>query len=301
MRIGFLACPGTLPGSPVRRADAFEHDRQVAAIAPALAARGIALEVVDWHAPDAAFAGLPLVLLGTVWDYQDRYPAFMARIDALEAAGIALCNPVQVVRWNIDKRYLADLAARGAPTIPTIWAEAADAASVEEAFIRFGCERVVVKRQVGAGAEGQHSFTRAAPPAPGWRMDRPAMIQPFVPSIESEGELSFILIDGEVSHALRKRAAAGDYRIQSVYGGCEEPYAPTSADLAQVAQVASALPFPTPLYARIDMVRGEDGGLLLMEAELIEPYLYPEQGPDLGERIAAAVAARIAQATTARA
>lgn len=293
MKIGFLACAATLPGSPTRRKDAHEHDLQVGALAPALAALGHELAVTDWRAPLADFAGMPLVLLGTPWDYQDNLAEFLAKIDALEAAGIAMCNSPETVRWNIDKRYLAALADLGARTIPTIWVEHPTADDIARAFEQFGSDRVVVKRQVGAGAEGQQIFVRDEPIAPDWGMDRPAMIQPFQPAIRSEGEYSFVFIDGELSHALLKRAADGDYRIQSIYGGINRAIDPTKADVASAAAILDLLPLDPPLYARIDMVRGDDGQLLLMEAELIEPYLYPEEGPQLGQRLARAINRRL--------
>jgi glutathione synthase/RimK-type ligase-like ATP-grasp enzyme len=118
------------------------------------------------------------------------------------------------------------------------------------------------------------------------------MVQPFLPTIRTEGELSFVFVEGELSHALLKRAKAGDYRIQSAYGGHEDPIQPMRADLDAAHNVLSTLD-DTPLYARVDMLRHPDGSLRLMELELIEPYLYPEQGPRLGERLARAVAARL--------
>lgn len=120
------------------------------------------------------------------------------------------------------------------------------------------------------------------------------MIQPFQPAIQSEGEYSFIFIDGEFSHCTLKQAAGGDYRIQSLYGGTEQKIDPPTEDKESAARIIGLLPLPTPLYARIDMVRGEDNNLLLMEAELIEPYLYPEQGPELGPRMAAGIEKRLA-------
>jgi glutathione synthase/RimK-type ligase-like ATP-grasp enzyme len=119
------------------------------------------------------------------------------------------------------------------------------------------------------------------------------MVQPYLPAIADEGELSFVFIDGALSHALRKRPARGDYRIQSLYGGTEEAHAPSPEEVSTARAVLAALPAPAPLYARIDMVRADDGALLLMEAELIEPYLYPEQGPQLGSHLAQALAKRL--------
>ncbi len=302
MRIAFLACADTLPGSPSRRADAFEHDYQIAALRAGFAALGHAaggVQVIeaDWRAPLQELADFPLVLLGTAWDYTDYPEEFLARLEALEAAGVAVCNPAEVVRWNADKHYLEELALAGAASIPTLWHDNPGQAEIEAAFDHFGTTRVVVKRRVGAGALGQFSFIRNDPALIGWQMGHAAMIQAFLPAIESEGEYSFVFVDGTFSHAILKQTAAGDYRIQSLYGGRETPITPALADIATAASIMAMLPFDAmPLYARIDMVRREDGVLALIEAELIEPYLYPLQGPDFGVMLAQAVLARLARA-----
>lgn len=291
MNVGFLTCPGTHPGSSHRRPDAYEHDMQVDAIRPELEARGHTLVEIDWRSPVESFSGMPLVLVGTPWDYQDSEGQFLAQLDALEAAGHVVCNSAATVRWNARKTYLRDLAESGAATIPTHWVEAPTATDIVKAMDAFGCDTVVAKRQVGAGAEGQ-SIHHKPSLDPDWHMNQPAMLQPFLPQIQSDGEYSFLFVDGAFSHALRKRPAAGDYRVQSIYGGMEEALDPTDADLAAAQGVVDAIN-QSPLYARIDMVRGEDGGLLLMEAELIEPFLYPAQGPQLGAMLAAAIDRRL--------
>ncbi len=295
--IAFLACATTVPGSGEskvdRRGDAFEHDLMIAALEPAFAARGLDLRVIDWEAPLEAFDAIDCALLGTAWNYQDRAPQFLEKLGALAASNITILNPPEMVRWNISKTYLRELETAGVPMIPTLWRETVTAKAVLEALDAFECDRVVVKRQVGAGAEGQELVRRSSLPGAGWNFGAPAMLQPYLPAITAEGELSFIFIDGAFSHALVKRAADGDYRIQSLYGGTEEVYQPGEEDLAAASAVLGAVPFDTPLYARIDMLRMEDGSLALMEAELIEPYLYPVQGPHLGERLAQAIVKRI--------
>ncbi len=292
-RIGFLACADTMPGTGERRGDAFEHDLMVAALRPAFAKRGLELVEIDWRSPIEAFDGLALVLLGSSWDYQDRKDEFLARLDALQARGIVVCNAPDVVRWNIDKTYLGELAKRGAPIVPTLWLDDVAHGDVLAAFDHFGTDRVVVKRQVGAGGMGQFSFTRDAPPDAGWRMGRAAMVQPFLPAIVEEGEFTFFFVDGAFSHAVQKIAAPGEYRIQSLYGGVERDYTPAATDLVRALAVVAALPFSAPLYCRIDMIRLPSGDLGVMEAEMVEPYYYPEQGPKVGERIAEAVLRRL--------
>ncbi|MGH6787122.1 MAG: ATP-grasp domain-containing protein [Novosphingobium sp.] len=291
MRIAFLACPETLPGSPTRRPDAFEHDLQIAALRDGLAGRA-EVSAIDWRAPMGQLTGFDAALIGSAWDYTEAKDEFLARLEALEAAGVAVHNPPAMVRWNADKLYLRDLAERGAPSIPTQWLDAPGEAEVLAAFVALGAERVVVKRRIGAGAIGQVSFLADDPALARWRMDQPAMIQPFLPAIQAEGELSFVFVGGAFSHALVKRAAPGDYRIQSLYGGTEVALEPAPADRAAAQAIMDLLPFAhAPLYARIDMIRLANGELAVIEAELIEPYLYPLQGPGFGRMLAEAVLA----------
>lgn len=294
-KIAFLACPDTLPGSPSRRPDAFEHDLLFDALQAGLNGRAD-LVTLDWRSPMDVLAGVDLAYLGTPWDYTEAKDEFLARLAALEAAGVVVANPLAVIRWNSDKLYLRELEACGAVSIPTLWKDSAGPSDISAAFDHFGCDRVVVKRRVGAGAIGQDSFTRDAPPPEGWRIDQPAMIQPFLSAIQHEGEHSFIFVGGCFSHALIKQASGGDYRIQSLYGGIEVAVEPATADRAAAEAVMAMLPFAElPVYARIDMVRLDSGALAVIEAELIEPYLYPEQGPQFGRMLADAMLAALAK------
>ena len=282
-----------MPGDGPRRGDAFEHDIEVGALRPAFEEAGLELVEIDWRAPVGDFDGLKLVLLGTAWDYQDHPREFLDKLEALGERGIMVCNPPPVVRWNAEKRYLREMERRGAAIVPTLWLDDAGHGDVAAAMDRFGTDRVVVKRQVGAGGLGQHSFSRDDMPAQDWRMGRPCMVQPFLPSVVEEGEYTFLFIDGEFSHGVLKRAAEGEYRIQSLYGGYETDFTPSQADLAGAEAIVAALPFDDLLYCRIDMARLPSGELAVMEAEAIEPYLYPEQGPGLGARLAKAILARL--------
>ncbi|MEM9738789.1 MAG: hypothetical protein AAF829_02900 [Pseudomonadota bacterium] len=288
MRIAYLASSVTLPSSPDRRSDAFEHDWMMEALRPAFAAQGMTLEDITWDDPGADWSRYAGVMIGSTWDYWDRAREFLATLDAIEAQ-TPLFNPAALVRWNSRKTYLRDLEAGGARLIPTLWIDEMTAGAAARAFDSLDSDDLVFKRQVGAGADGQHRLRRGdSIPA----MPHPMMVQPFMSSIVDEGEISFVMIDGALSHALVKTAKPGDYRIQSLYGGTETPITPSAADLKVAHHVLSALDTPA-LYARVDMLRAEDGGLLLMELELIEPYLYPKQGPDLGERLATALLQRL--------
>ena len=287
-KIAYLASRVTLPGSPIRRTDAFEHDYMMDALRGPFEARGMRVEDVAWDDPKADWAGFDAVIIGTTWDYWDRLEEFLAALERIEGQ-TRLFNGAALVRWNARKTYLRELETKGAKLIPTLWLDVADEAAAKTAFDTLGADDLVFKRQVGAGAKDQHRVKRGEPiPA----MPHTMMVQPFLPMIQTEGELSFIFIDGEFCHALIKRAQPGDYRIQSTYGGREENITPSAEDLAAALAIIGTLD-EAPLYGRVDMLRGDGGGLLLMELEVIEPYLYPVEGPELGERMAAGVARRL--------
>lgn len=287
-KIAYLSSKVTLPGSPIRRSDAFEHDRMMDALRPAFEALNMSVHDVDWADTDIDWSEYDAALVGTTWDYWDHWDKFLKTLANIEAT-IPLFNGAKLVRWNSHKGYLRNLEEKGARLIPTLWIERVTAENAQEAFDTLGSDTLVFKRQIGAGADGQHRIKRgeALPDMP-----NPMMVQPFLPKIVEEGEISFIFIDGDFSHALIKRAAKGDYRIQSTYGGTEEAITPSETDLSDAKAILEALD-ETPLYVRVDMLRGDDGGLLLMEMELIEPYLYPVEGPELGPRMAVAVQKRL--------
>lgn len=289
-KIAYLASRVTIPGSLVRRTDAFEHDFMMDALRAPFAERGMTVEDISWDDPKADWASYSAVLIGTTWDYWDRLDEFLETLRRIESV-TRLFNPVSLVTWNIRKTYLRELETKGAKLIPTVWLDVADEASARAAFDTLGADDLVFKRQIGAGAKGQHRLTRGEPIP---EMPHPMMVQPFLPMIQTEGELSFIFIDGDFSHALVKRAQPGDYRIQSTYGGREEKITPSADDLVAAHAIISALD-EAPLYGRVDMLRGPDGGLLLMELEVLEPYLYPVEGPELGERMAAGVERRLGE------
>ncbi len=289
-QIVYLACQSTLPGSPTRSGDAYEHDHMMEALTPAFSAENLCLTDVSWDDETVDWTNFDAVIIGTTWDYWDRLDEFLSKLSVIHTQ-TPLFNPPDLVRWNIHKTYLRDLEARGAALIPTLWIDEMTDARAAAAFDTLGSDDLVFKRQIGAGAYDQHRLKRGQPLP---KMPHKMMVQPFLDIIQNEGEFSFIFIDGSFSHALLKRAAPGDYRIQSLYGGTEEAISPSKTDLAAANAIISTLDSP-PLYARVDMVRGHDGGLLLMELEMIEPYLYPLQGPELGERLAAALARRLAR------
>jgi glutathione synthase/RimK-type ligase-like ATP-grasp enzyme len=236
-------------------------------------------EAQDLSAYDAV---LPLL----TWGYHHDPEAWIEAVARWGAAEVRLHNPASVLRWNFDKRYLERLAARGAPTVPTRLTERLTPADVVAAAEAFGVERLVVKPTISGGA---YRTLRLRPGEPldegptGW-----AMIQPYLPSVEREGEVSLFYFGGVFSHAVRKVAAEGDFRVQPDFGGAVTAIRPAADEIAAAEGVLASIQ-ERLLYARIDLVRDLDGRPVLIEVELIEPDLYLNYAPDSGAAFGRAV------------
>lgn len=292
MRVAFLTASCMFKSSPDARKDHWEHDLEFDALQPACASTGIQLEARIWDSPDFEPAVYDAIVVGTCWDYMEKPETFGDCLTRC-AEHSRLLNPLDVVRWNKRKTYLKDLADRGAPMIPTVWADSATPEIINPAFAALGCDDVVVKPVLGAGAWRQ-ARVRKGDTLPSADKLPPAecMIQPFLPSVSEEGEYAFLFFNRKFSHCALKRPAKGDYRVQSEYGGSESIHHPSDDELALAQSVLESVDGEL-LYARIDMLRGLDGKLALIELELIEPYLYPEQGPKIGENFAIALKALV--------
>ncbi|MCP5021625.1 MAG: hypothetical protein GY930_07590 [bacterium] len=286
--IAFLTSPDLLPGCSDRREDAWEFDVQFAALEKGCGELGLQLQPAVWRTPEFDASDYSAVFIGTAWDYAEAPEEFLATLDAIGRV-CPLLNPLETVRWNMDKVYLRDLEERGVPVVPTLWFDDAAHEIVAGAFDHFRCDKIVIKPSVGANAWRQVKVARGeAWPAAGELPPGPCLVQPFLEAAMEEGELSLIFFDRKFSHSVFKVAAPGDYRIQSSYGGVEETYEVKGGELAFAQAAVDAVEGPL-LYGRVDMMRGPAGEWLLMELELIEPFLYPNQGPNMGRSFAEAL------------
>lgn len=242
---------------------------------PPLEGLGWQVETVSWRRRNADWDAFDMVYIATPWDYQDDPRAFLDVLGRIDASRALLINPLALVRWNLDKRYLAELGERGVAIVPSLWFERWEDGLVERAFDEFGAARIVVKPQIGANADHTYVLERGAPAAEVARCfaDRRLFVQPFADSIRVEGEYSLFYFGGEYSHAILKRPKAGDFRSQEEHGA-EHAAVEPDAGLRRLAEAALAGLSPAPVYARADYVRGNEGRFWLMELELIEPSLY---------------------------
>jgi len=284
----------------------FTYDRLTI---PCFEELGWAVEEVSWREEARAavdWSRFAVVVIRTPWDYQADPEAFMAVLARIDAA-TRLENSLALCRWNLEKTYLRDLAARGVGIVPTVWrapGASLDAALFDELSALDGpapVDEVVVKPVVSANADRTHRLGRGDLRRSGaeWAAaeadlaGRAAMIQPFLPAIVSEGEYSLFAFDGALSHAVLKPPGPGDFRVQEEHGGRIRAVSPEPALVTAGETVLAALGAlaETPLYARIDFVRHR-GRFLLMELELIEPSLYFPYDPESPRRFAEATVRR---------
>lgn len=244
--------------------------------AQALGRHGVEAEPVCWtEAGD--LSGFDLIMPLVAWGYHDRYAKWLDLIDRLERENLPVANPPPLLRWNSDKAYLEELGAKGIPTVPTIEVPSLSDADLHAAAERFGTNELIVKPPVSGGATGTHRI-RPGDDIPASERGQRMMIQPFLPSIATEGEYALMLFGGELSHTLLKRPRSGDFRVQPQFGGSTDPCDPPEGaeELARAALAAA----PTEVtYARVDLVRGEGGELQVIELELIEPALFLDVVP----------------------
>jgi glutathione synthase/RimK-type ligase-like ATP-grasp enzyme len=250
----------------------------------AFASAGVETVAAPWVEPwpaDVA-AALPV----RAWGYHKRVDHWRA---SLAVSPVRLINPAEILLWNTDKFYLDALGQAGVPTVPTLFAEAVDESVLAKGFDTFATDRLVVKPTISAGAYFTLVLTPGdpVPAVPG-----PVMIQPFLNAVQGEGELSLFYFGGQFSHAARKVATGGDFRVQPQFGGQLTAFQPDAEAVGVAQQVLAAAP-QSLTYARIDLIRGNDGRLNLIELEAIEPDLFFDVDPDAAGRFVQAVIAAL--------
>lgn len=263
---------------------------------PWLAASDVDARMVDWRAASVDFSQFDLIVLRSCWDYHLHAKEFMEWM--LRTARVApILNKVDTVFWNGNKFYLRELEERGIQIAPTCFVSSGEQISENHLLKMESWEKVVVKPAISASAYKTWLFEREELPQAEELAElmhgKDFLLQQFIPEIQAQGEISFIYMDGQYSHAVLKRPAVDDFRVQQEHGGSAELIHPP-AHLLQQAQVIAdlAAEVSTSLYCRLDAV-DRNGKLILMELELIEPELFLGLAEGAAERFAEAIVRRL--------
>ncbi|MGY1653877.1 ATP-grasp domain-containing protein [Geodermatophilus sp. SYSU D01119] len=281
-------------------AEAAGKDEDEPLLVAALAAEGLTASSADWADPTVDWAAATAVVVRSTWDYAPRRGEFLAWARRVEAV-TRLANPAAVLDWNTDKRYLRELAGAGVPVVPTAWAEGPG--EVDGALARWPGD-VVVKPVVSAGARDTVRFSRerradARELAAGiLASGRAVMVQPYLARLDAEGETGLVYVGGAYSHAFGKGALlAGEALGPGLFA--EETITARTAGPDQRALGDRVLAWvrertgQTPLYARVDLVPGDDGAPQVIEVELTEPSLFLPTDDGAAARFAAAIRSRV--------
>lgn len=275
-----------------------EPDPDAPLLEAALARAGADVVMLPWDGDDDPARDAALVVLRSTWNYYRDLPGFLTWLDRT-AARARVLNPPAIARWNVDKRYLRDLEARGVAIVPTVFVDRGPGADLGRALdgAPFDAARapIVIKPTVSAASFNTRRF------APGagdearaflreLARERDVMIQPYMEDVEAYGERSLVFVDGALSHAIRKspRLAGGDESVSAAQ--------PIADDERAFAERALAPMADDLLYARVDVVRDPSGALRIMELELLEPSLFLLQRPEAADRLAQGIVRRAREA-----
>ena len=263
-----------------------EDDRDEALVLDALRDRGIDARMLAWDDAGAPFGDARLTVLRSTWNYAWHPDAFRAWLRRT-AEVTTLLNPLAVVEWNLHKRYLLDLDARGVRTVPTELISRESGRTLRDVLGARGWNRAIVKPAISCASRltlavdttnldtGERHLREVS-------AKEDVLVQPYQEAVEDYGERAIVWIDGEITHAVRKsRRLHGDE--ESVGHAAIDP---RERDLAMRAVAAAG---SDVLYARVDMVPGPDGEPRIMELELIEPSLFLDHSPTALGRLAGAI------------
>lgn len=272
----------------------WQKDEQL--LAEELEQRGHSVHACIWDDPEVDWSAFDLVVIRSTWDYDERANEFLAWAEHVSKRA-ALWNELAMIRWNTHKKYLLELVSHGIPIVTSHYADRGSALDLAAFLDEHDWERAVLKRAIGAGARDSFWLRGPDDRAPAQRMfdklirEGDVIVQPFLDTIQTDGEISIICIDGEPSHALRKIPKSGDWRSQEEFDAHHTRHEITTEERALCAKILGNVDGDL-LYARVDLVQ-EDGEAKLIELELIEPSLYLQYGDGAVERLADAIETKL--------
>lgn len=243
----------------------------------ALQQEGVNTERKSWSDPDFDWSTTKFIIFRTTWDYFDRYEKFSKWLREVSSK-TTLLNSAKIINWNIDKHYLIDLKEKGVHICESYFIEKDTATTLAELHKQLGWEKTVLKPCISGSArhtykleldtldEHENIFQELI-------VNEAMMLQPFQENIITQGEYSFVLINGKYTHSVLKIAQSGDFRVQDDFGGTVHKHNATKEQIAFAENALKAC-IGNPMYARVDVIIDNNNKLAISELELIEPELW---------------------------
>jgi glutathione synthase/RimK-type ligase-like ATP-grasp enzyme len=257
-----------------------------------LKAQGFKVCRTNWDNPEFDWSSTRYVLFRAIWDYFDRFAEFSSWLKIVQQK-TKLINPAEQIVWNMDKHYLRDLETAGINIVKTYFTEIGDPRTLKDVIAASGWKHVILKPAVSGGARHTYNIK------PG-EYDRyesiykeliakeAMLVQPFINSIMDKGEVSFMVFGGKYSHAVLKKAKAGDFRVQDDHGGTVHPYEASDEEIEFVQDVMAKCK-TIPVYGRVDVAWDNNNELALVELEIIEPELWFRKNDNAAAMLAQSV------------
>lgn len=262
---------------------------------PYLQSKGLKIKQEIWDDPDVNWSIYDTAILKTPWDYHEKFEAFKNWLNRMQAMNIRLLNDYETVRWNMDKHYLKEIQDAGFEVIPSLFLEQGWHGELAPLYEQLHTTTIIIKPCVSGGskntividvADAHKNYERVL----ALLQKGDFIVQPLMKEVQ-EGECSYIFFNGKYSHSILKKPKAGDFRVQQIYGGTIETLLPSLTEQALAQSYVDTFA-KNALYARVDglMVNGR---FMLMELELIEPFLYLSYGDNAIENYYQALVAQL--------
>ena len=261
--------------------EALGIDYDMPLLLEAVRATGIAVDEVCWDDESIDWSTYDQVVIRSTWDYHRRYDEFMQWVRVVSAVS-TISNSLDVIAWNTDKHYLAEVAETGLPVVPTRFIEPSDTDWLDDVSKLLAKGDVVVKPTISAGSNDteRHSNIDVAQKHINELLSaqRPVMLQPYLADVDMESETGLVFIDGEFSHAFAKGALLAQAKNMSggLYAEEEIGIRQPTDEQMQIGERAVkwlSSRFGKLLYARVDLLPTAHGPVII-ELELTEPSLY---------------------------
>lgn len=258
----------------------------------ALENEGLKVHRTNWDNPTFDWSSTKFIIFRTTWDYFDRFNEFSIWLEKVNQLTTVM-NPKELIYWNIDKHYLKDLNQKGINIPPTIFIEKNDFRSLKDVISATEWKQFILKPAISGAARHTYKihidninqyetlFTELI-------ANEAMLVQEYQNQITTKGEVAFMIFDGKYSHAVLKKAKAGDFRVQDDFGGTVHQYLPSESEISFAESAFDACQ-PTPIYARIDVIWDNNDQLCIGEVELIEPELWFRMNENAAKNCAKAI------------
>ena len=262
----------------------------------ALEEKGLTVDRRSWADSTYDWSQTRCAIFRTTWDYFHKGTQWNQFLNTISNQ-TRLINDLETVRWNMDKHYLGDLSTRGIHIPETLYLEAGESRSLKMLQIETGWQDMILKPCFAGTARHTYrlnpeNLSKHESIFSDLIKNEAFMLQPFLRNVMTQGEISIMIIGGQFTHAVIKRAKSGDFRVQSDFGGSVQLYQPTQSEI-EFAESAISQCDPLPSYARVDIVRDNDNKLALIELELIEPEMWFRLFPNAASLLAEEIVSKL--------